>query len=335
MMEKRQSKRPFGRGLRKILTKWASKSLSSSLSLSSPGPSAVVQQLPNAKSLSSSLASSSPGPSAVVQQLPNELVELILDHLYFDTPTLLNCALVARAWVHRSQRGIFREIILEISTSRTLLTQSFLKAQSVVKNPRLASYVQSLELHRFIEPSSSEAIIGSLHAIAASIVQHLSKLNFLRINYPLYMLRDASLIQLRFDRVLIPTFPELVSLLSCAAHLKVLNVDRDWNDGWHWHAARALNSSILQTDFANVGVDARSVGARSILLDELQFESSVWHIDMFLTWFRQDSCPFDIQNLRLLRIGSGAHTSAMLKYAGRNLRELELLESSLNLSAPA
>jgi hypothetical protein len=45
-------------------------------------------------------------------QLPQEIYDLIIDHLREDRPTLSHCALVSRAWVHRSQAHFFRFVIL-------------------------------------------------------------------------------------------------------------------------------------------------------------------------------------------------------------------------------
>ncbi|KAE9397891.1 hypothetical protein BT96DRAFT_995452 [Gymnopus androsaceus JB14] len=85
--------------------------------------------------------------------IPNELVDCILENLYFDRDTLLSCALVGSAWVRSSQHGIFREIVLKLPSVQTLM-DAYLKATMHLdalfsKKPYLASYVRSLELTLF------------------------------------------------------------------------------------------------------------------------------------------------------------------------------------------
>ncbi|KAE9385650.1 hypothetical protein BT96DRAFT_1026527 [Gymnopus androsaceus JB14] len=198
----RNFRKRFGRGIQAILIKWTSKLYSSS-----------------------SATSSSPHPFI---QLPNELIQCILDHLYYDTPTLLNCALVARAWAVPAQRGIFQEIVLEfphvgvyessrsMRTRHTLLTRSFRKINATLANSRLASYVQSLKLYNFVDYSGGK-VVGSLHAAAAQIVQCLSKVNKVQLSAP-------SLTQIYLSNFFVSTFAELASLLGHATHLKVLHV---------------------------------------------------------------------------------------------------------------
>ncbi|KAE9398038.1 hypothetical protein BT96DRAFT_43959 [Gymnopus androsaceus JB14] len=97
--------------------------------------------------------------STVVPRLPNELVECILDNLYFDKDTLLSCALVASAWVTPSQRGIFRLITLKLPDSKyrnsfSVLFGAYLQTSGLLialfnEKPYLASYVRALELVHF------------------------------------------------------------------------------------------------------------------------------------------------------------------------------------------
>ncbi|KAE9382908.1 hypothetical protein BT96DRAFT_1009886 [Gymnopus androsaceus JB14] len=151
----RKLRKRIGHGIQAIFIKWTSKTFASS-----------------------SAISPSPNPSI---QLPNELIQYILEHLYSDTPTLLNCALVARAWATPSQRGIFREVILQLpyasSRKKTyrLFARSLSKTNKMLVNPRLASYVQLLKLYNFYGYLVEEATVTFLHAAAALIIQRLSK----------------------------------------------------------------------------------------------------------------------------------------------------------------
>lgn len=58
----------------------------------------------------------------------NELVASILDHLYFDKDTLLNCALVSKAWVP-SQLRIFRRIVIEPPEALACLERYYVKSR--------------------------------------------------------------------------------------------------------------------------------------------------------------------------------------------------------------
>ncbi|KAE9383073.1 hypothetical protein BT96DRAFT_930037 [Gymnopus androsaceus JB14] len=284
----RKLRKRIGHGIQAIFIKWTSKTFASS-----------------------SAISPSPNPSI---QLPNELIQYILEHLYSDTPTLLNCALVARAWATPSQRGIFREVILQLPY-----------ASSRKKTYRLfaASYVQLLKLYNFYGYLVEEATVTFLHAAAALIIQRLSKARVNKVHisgvawYRLRIslksaltdiFRAPSLTEVQLFYFPIFTFAELAS--GYATHLKVLHVSGDWDirDG----------SSILQSHME------KSVAPRSIQLDQLGL-GYIPRFD-FLTWLQQDSCPFDVRNLQVLRIGINPYASAMVRYLGRSLRELELLE---------
>ncbi|KAE9392234.1 hypothetical protein BT96DRAFT_1023698 [Gymnopus androsaceus JB14] len=299
----RKLRKRFGRGIHSLFIKW------------------TWRLLP----LSSATTSSSPEPFIVENQLPNELIQCILDHLYCDTPTLLNCALVARFWAVPSQRGIFREIVLKfphfgvfesarsMKTKYRLFTRSFRKIDATLANPRLASYVQSLKLYNFGFYSSGEAIVDSLHAAAARIVHRLSKVNKVQLSAP-------SLTQVYLSDFSLFTLAELSSLLGHATHLKVLHVEKDR------HSRDGL--SILQSPVEESGAP------QSIQLDQLGFGRYFARFDLLLTWLQQDWCPFDVRNVRVLRIGPSPEASEMVRYLGRNLRELELLAERGGLPWP-
>lgn len=119
------------------------------------------------------------------ETLPNELVDCILENLYFDTETLLNCALVGRAWVSPAQRGIFRQVVLHDNTSylkATLRLDALFDAK-----PHLAAYVQLLELRWFMPLyRHHQQQPSDLHIANANIVQRLSnvkKLLFFRVDW--------------------------------------------------------------------------------------------------------------------------------------------------------
>ena len=156
--------------------------------------------------------------------IPNELVDCILEKLYFDTQTLLNCALVGRAWVYSSQCGIFRHIILEYPGFR--LDNFYLDpcerlVATFNANPRLALYVRSLQLLKF--DGDDEAF----YTAAANVIRRLSNVNRLSLLFVDWqalpsllktalteMFRAPSLTQVSLAMFTIRSFAELGSLLS-------------------------------------------------------------------------------------------------------------------------
>ncbi|KAE9392147.1 hypothetical protein BT96DRAFT_944864 [Gymnopus androsaceus JB14] len=203
-----------------------------------------------------------------------------------------------------------------------LFARALLKTSKLLANSRLASYLQSLKLHDFYGYVDEETIVSSLHAAVARIVQRLSKVNKVHlslVNWDRLHLslksaltdtfRAPSLIEVHLSHFPIFIFAELAS--GYATHLKVLHVYGDW-DIWH-------GSSILQSHMEE------SVAPRSVQLDQL----GLGYIARFdiLTWLQQDSCPFDVRNLQLhcCELGS-TRMLQPLRYLGRSLRELELLE---------
>lgn len=125
----------------------------------------------------------------MVAPIPNELVASILDNLHSDTHALLNCALVGRAWVYPSQRGIFRQIVLEMpllyipsviyeAEIEALLETSELLISSFNTNSSLLSYVRSLQLIKFRKlPDTAKRYQDAVYNAAANIVQQLSNCN--------------------------------------------------------------------------------------------------------------------------------------------------------------
>ncbi|KAE9408641.1 hypothetical protein BT96DRAFT_913787 [Gymnopus androsaceus JB14] len=239
------------------------------------------------------------------RRVPNELVDCILDNLYFDKATLLNCTLVGRAWVRTSQRGIFREIILELPSygmkNFDELVDAYLKTTRhldmlFAEKPYLASYVRSLEIR---SESYNAATPEVVYTATASLVQRLSNVNnlsFFRIVWQLLppLLQEA-LTELckapsvtRFSAIHfnIPTFAELVSLLSRMRNLKVLGVDMLCND---WNMPNSLSE---------LEIEEASHPPQSIQLDEMR----VCNTPRFMKWLQQDSCPFGVRNLKSLEI---------------------------------
>ncbi|KAE9404593.1 hypothetical protein BT96DRAFT_1016183 [Gymnopus androsaceus JB14] len=258
------------------------------------------------------------------RHISNELVDHILDNLYFDRDTLLDCALVGRAWVCSSQRGIFREIILRLPAYHpshlAIFVEVYLKTTThldtlFAEKPYIASYVRSLELRTPREYSS--ALPEVVYSATTSLVRRLSSLNslsFVCVNWRgLPPLLQAALTEIceapsitRLSAIDFYPFPELAPLLSHMKNLKMLDVTRnDWL------------GPILLPEFGEEG----SHPPRRIQLDELQLRLN--NVRSFIHWSQQDSCPLGIHNLKSLEIISGVDVVAF-RYFGTDLRELTL-----------
>ncbi|KAE9405700.1 hypothetical protein BT96DRAFT_915909 [Gymnopus androsaceus JB14] len=255
-------------------------------------------------------------------KLPNELVGYILDNLYFDRDALLNCALVGRAWVYSSQRGIFRQIVLDLTSVHMwsiYLEMTERLISSFDANPSLASYVRSFKL---------------LTAATANIVHRLANLNVEKVALDLdewngvspslkealvNMLRAHSVTRLSLTRFLI-TFKDLASLLSHMPHLKVLDLGiffQDWD----------VPNSSLESNVEGAVASTAHCPPRSIQLHQLRLASENELIS-FATWFQQDWCPFAVGNLKLCIICTVYSEAAIdmlkLQQLGTKVRELKL-----------
>lgn len=271
--------------------------------------------------------------------LPNELVESILEHLYLDKETLLNCGLVARAWVPASQRGIFRMIVLRPPNALYLLhaqhgdtkTQSYLDSLTRLTTffdakPHLATYVRSLMLHDFDHRAKE------VHIPTAVIIQRLSavkELSFDSVNWTLLspLLKEAltnlvkapSMTRLSLCKFSTREFSELGTLLSLAIHLKTLRV----------------LESTPQSPICKITTPSPP---RSIKLDDLllQIESPEPHHHppsglTFSEWLQEEYCAFEVGCLKTLHIRHNQldHPliASMLQQAGGSLGELELQDT--------
>ncbi|KAF5390062.1 hypothetical protein D9757_003771 [Collybiopsis confluens] len=271
--------------------------------------------------------------------LPNELIECILDNLYSDRDTLLNCALVGRAWVTTSQKGIFQRIVLDAPNSHhedyVQLTHDFLAANERLVDlfddkPHLTKFVKTLELRQYEKPSrtrDARELQQALQISTANVIRRLSDITNLSIFRLTWSnlndtLKDALvqafsaplLTRVSLSLVAIPTFAELASLLTRVKLLKVLKITFLACHNWDIPPPAAPAENC--------------VPPRSIHLNELVHFHLV-NIRAFTAWFMQDYCPFELSNLQTLELHRSATfdyqgTAFMLEYIGANLKELEL-----------
>ncbi|KAE9391073.1 hypothetical protein BT96DRAFT_1024268 [Gymnopus androsaceus JB14] len=282
----------------------------------------------------------------MIEPLPNELVDCILSHLYTDAATLFTCALVGRAWVRSSQRGIFHSITLKyrghpessIDFNAYLRTKKRL-VESLDANPRLGSYASSLDLELPISFAANLDQWKALYTFTAAIVQRLYNLHtaFLRriswdrISLSLrevlsYMLEAPSLTRIYFDAFFILTFPQLASLLSQMKHLKRLEVASLTCNSWD------VPSALISPDpLSGPGLEGAGPPSRSIHLNHLLLCSNP-----AASWFLADSCPFALQNLESLELrhmwSTLEHELAvpMVQRFGGSLKKLVLELSNVN-----
>lgn len=264
---------------------------------------------------------------------PNELVDRIVKNLYLDTPTLLKCALVGKAWVYPAQRGIFQELVLDVRAPAKEATGQYSNrmeslATLFAEKPSLASYVRSLEVRgEFFAFDASVPVLVSM--VWTRLIKRLSNVNRLLLfaiswgamDFKLKealsdLLRVApSLTHVSLIEFTIPRFAELVTFLGHATHLKV------------------LRASQVQEGYDYSRKTLQETTPRSIRLDELVLENDV---RLFMNWVEQESCALDLQNLKVLHINrypfpcrSFPEFEDMLRpvqYLGRSLCELSLLD---------
>ncbi|KAE9386377.1 hypothetical protein BT96DRAFT_1006148 [Gymnopus androsaceus JB14] len=256
-----------------------------------------------------------------MESLPIELIECILDNLNSDKNALYRCSLVEKAWVVPSQRHIFEKIDLDGCSPAS---RSFLKTKTerliaiFDEKPHLASSVRFLGLHLQLYAT----ILPENLAEAAKVIQRLSGVDAIQLTYfrwetlsPLLrmalidVLKAPSLTRITLFEFTIPTFVELASLLGQATHLKALSVKRgDFN---------RIRIPITSDMVINP--------PRSIKLDELETDD----IDAFISWFQDESCPFEVQNLRYLRLNAYSTrdyqlVAFMVQHSSCSITKLEL-----------
>jgi hypothetical protein len=285
--------------------------------------------------------------------LPNELIDAILDNLYLDKATLLNCALVGKAWVSSSQKGIWHAITLESPNSRhedyVALTKAFLDSNMRLieifdTSPHIATYVRSLELRQFEKPSrtlGAKYQYEALHASTAAVVERLTNiknLTFFRLNWATLApslkialagaFKVPSVTRVTLSLFAIAKFAELTCLLSHVQHLKVLKITFLACSNWNVPESPLLKLAEEEEEGKDSGFKPARPVPRSIRLDQLLHFHLV-NVRAFTTWFQQDWCPFEVQNLHTLQLHRSTTvdyygTAFMLQYIGANLRELEL-----------
>ncbi|KAE9406205.1 hypothetical protein BT96DRAFT_1014987, partial [Gymnopus androsaceus JB14] len=249
--------------------------------------------------------------------IPNELVDCILEKLYFDTKTLLN------SWhlppYHSRIPPAFRfddNFHLDLCERLVAIFNA---------NPRLALYVQSLQLLKF--DGDDEAF----YTAAANVIRRLSNVNRLSLLFVDWqalpsllktalteMFRAPSLTQVSLAMFTIHSFAELASLLSYMTHLKVLEITTEIS---YHHDLDLPDNTPSELD---VGVIGHAANHPSIL-EKLHLHSS---LDTVMSWLQQDACPIDVRNLQSLEIDTRADIGTLLQYVGSSLTELKLRQVS-------
>ncbi|KAJ4468746.1 hypothetical protein J3R30DRAFT_3739434 [Lentinula aciculospora] len=266
--------------------------------------------------------------------LPRELIEcIIIDNLYSDRATLLNCALVGKFWALCAQRGIFQHITIELPSpyhedfnelGSAYIERNELLLQLFDRKPFLASCVRILELRQFADISKKTFYDnGILYTSATRVVGRLAnvkKLLFFKCDWTTLtpglktvltdVFKSPSLTTVILSFFTISSFHELASLLSQVSNMKVLEID------------------FLYCVDGDTPPPIANCPPRSIQLDQLLHLHFI-KIRAFTTWFLQDTCPLEVRRLRTLQIhrstGSDHEGVAlMLQYIGENLQELEL-----------
>lgn len=194
--------------------------------------------------------------------------------------------------------------------------------------PLLATYVHSLKLrvrwmiqsqpHEDEMRTAANRVISRLTNVKELLffVVYWGKLPALLKASFIDLIRAPSLTRISFTGFSMPTFTELVSVLSHAKHAKVLHIDLEIR---YIHDVPFLESETRKT----------SQPPRSIQLNELTLGVE----PRYITWFQKDWCPFEVRNLQMLRFtmfGSSIETIGLVKLAGGNLRELQLTDSKLS-----
>lgn len=197
----------------------------------------------------------------MVRQVPTDIIEVVVDHLYDDKPTLAACTLVSRAWLRRSRFRLFKSVTYRAPSDGSGFTPflDFLRS-----SPALASLIRELILdgtipvdipsstdnqepqdrdkdHEIISHSSLIDILDSLPALYDLELRHVwftrphTWTNDELRRFEAGPVREISLRKLvlrcigHFDSVRSPpkaTFLELRSLLSIFSSTQELRVDR-------------------------------------------------------------------------------------------------------------
>ncbi|KAK0488614.1 hypothetical protein IW261DRAFT_1440535 [Armillaria novae-zelandiae] len=89
--------------------------------------------------------------SVALPPLPQELIDNIIDHLHNDNISLLNCALVCRAWLSTSRLHLFAKIHLHVPLpfiDAPLASRKFSRLLRLLyKHTELISYIHELQIH--------------------------------------------------------------------------------------------------------------------------------------------------------------------------------------------
>ncbi|KAE9402208.1 hypothetical protein BT96DRAFT_1017773 [Gymnopus androsaceus JB14] len=226
-----------------------------------------------------------------VEPLPNELLECILNHLYLPRQTYS-----------------FQLLCPPNSMDEAERYQDFLDANDRLlalfdSNPRLATYVRSLEINDFRYATLP------LHMSTAGIVQRL------------YNLNEISFSLIRWTWL--PLWLKNLLMLSKRLHLPDLRSGcSSLMNSVNWCLCCAKRKHLKSLEVIDISTALLSGG----------LATSPLHCrlgpDRLPEWLLEDSCPFEVGRLQSLRIQHDQHDhpriASLLQQAGASLGELEL-----------
>jgi len=148
--------------------------------------------------------------------LPQELVDMVIDHLYDDRPTLFNCSLVCRSWLRRSRVHKFATI--DYGYGAEAEAEGFIRLKPFAECPEAADFVRSIITYDMIPSDIALCVNLTLlevhgvtfsHDTAPLAFPHLKSLIIKQCGF-----QNPE----RFPRLL-QSFPRLSSLEMCACYI--------------------------------------------------------------------------------------------------------------------
>jgi len=165
-------------------------------------------------------------PVPLCRTIPQELVDLIIDHVYSDKPTLAACSLVCRSWLVSTRHHLFSTVCLS-QTQNALAFCELLESPLVTIQP----FVRSLQISSIYGTRWIDEVIPRLEGLSAvtSLRLSIGLQSFSAKTWASLRSTFRMLVKLDMDTVQFHTLAEVVNVIYLFPFLEILVLAGNWN----------------------------------------------------------------------------------------------------------
>jgi hypothetical protein len=245
-------------------------------------------------------------------QLPPELIEHIIDYLYWSQKDLQACALVCKAWLPSTRFHLFYKFSCYLGYPKTYPSYSRLY-DIIQKLPHISLYFKEFKCYvdlakgdlpdRYVVKTLLPQLIRSFTNLRMLEIVHWMDFPSEIKKFVLDILDYPSLIHLETDTFYFPTLESFTRLIR--PHLKRLDI--------------TVSGTKYPLWFDKQSEEESSAVQKRCSLDYLEFSGQK---DSFLDWLLEKQAIIDVSHIRILHAHPSPRLFRLVKSVGSSLERL-------------